>query len=198
MTRDPLKELNELLSRLPGIGERSAQRLGYYMVKNSPDYPLALAATLQDVAREVRTCSICQGLTHQDPCPTCQSQKRQREVICVVSHPQDIAAIEASGEHQGLYHVLHGVLAPLDGVGPDALHVKQLLQRLPGDPAVQEIIVATPASVEGEATALYLAGLIRPLGIKVSRIASGLPMGGEIEFADKLTLGRAIDGRQPI
>ncbi len=198
MTQDPLAELNDLLARLPGVGERTAQRLGYYMVKNSPDYPLALAATLQAVAREVRTCSICQSLTHQDPCATCQNQKRQRDVICVVAQPQDVAAIESSGEHQGLYHVLHGVLAPLDGVGPDTLHVKQLLQRLPGQPPVQEIIVATPASVEGEATALYLAGLIRPLGIKVSRIASGLPMGGEIEFADKLTLGRAIEGRRPI
>lgn len=198
MNADPLAELSDLLARLPGVGERTAQRLGYYMVKNSPDYPLALAAALKRISADVRTCSVCQALTAQDPCATCADSKRHRDSICVVAQPQDVAAIEASGEHRGLYHVLHGVLAPLDGIGPDALHIQQLLQRLPGDPAVQEIIVATPSSVEGEATALYLASLIRPLGIRVSRIASGLPMGGEIEFADKLTLGRAISGRQTL
>ncbi len=195
---DPLAELVDLLARLPGVGERTAQRLGYYVLRNSPDYPRALAQALQQVASGMRSCSICQGLAASDPCETCSSTRRQRERICVVAQPQDVAAIEATGEHRGLYHVLHGVLSPLEGIGPDDIRAKQLILRLPGEPLVEEVILATPASVEGEATALYLAGLIRPLGIEVTRIASGIPMGGEIEYADKLTLGKALEGRRPI
>jgi recombination protein RecR len=196
--RDPLSELCDLLGRLPGVGERTAQRMAFYMLRHSPDYPQALARALDLVATAIHACGLCQNLTASDPCALCGDGRRARDRICVVANPQDVGAIEATGEHRGLYHVLHGVLSPLDGVGPEDLRVKQLLGRLPGEPAVTEIIVATPASVEGEATALYLAGLIKPLGIRVSRIASGIPMGGEIEYADKLTLGRALDGRRPL
>jgi len=197
MEADPLGTLCDLLARLPGVGERTAQRMAYYVLRQSPDYPRALAAALLEVVGSIRTCSVCQALAGADPCPTCADPKRARDSICVVAFPQDIAAIEATGEHRGLYHVLHGVLSPLEGTGPDELRARELLARLPGDPPVREVILATPASVEGEATALYLAGLIRPLGVDVTRIASGIPMGGEIEYADKLTLARAIGGRRP-
>ncbi|MFH1808418.1 MAG: recombination mediator RecR [Pseudomonadota bacterium] len=196
MLGDPLVELCDLLGRLPGVGERTAQRMAFYMLRHSPDYPHALASALEQVAIAIHACGLCQNLTASDPCPVCADSRRHRETICVVANPQDVNAIDATGEHRGLYHVLHGVLSPLDGVGPDDLRVKQLLARLPGAPVVQEVIVATPASVEGEATALYLAGLIKPLGIAVSRIAAGIPMGGEIEYADRLTLGRALGGRR--
>jgi recombination protein RecR len=198
MHPDPLHELCDLLARLPGVGERTAQRMAYYMLRQSPDYPRALAAALHEVVEAIRSCSICQALAPSDPCPTCADPKRARDCICVVSFPQDIAAVEASGEHRGLYHVLHGVLSPLEGIGPEELRARELMGRLPGDPPVREVILATPASVEGEATALYLAGLIRPQGIEVTRIASGIPQGGEIEYADKLTLARAIGGRRPM
>lgn len=198
MERDPLRELCDLLARLPGIGDRTAQRLSFFMLRQSPEYPLALAEALQTVAASIKTCSICQGLSATDPCTLCASARRQRETICVVANPQDINAIEATGEFRGLFHVLHGVLSPLEGVGPDDIRARELVQRLPGEPAVSEVIVATPASVEGEATAVYLAGLIKPLGIEVTRIAAGIPMGGEIEYTDKLTLGRALFGRRPV
>ena len=198
MHDDPLRVLCDLLARLPGVGERTAQRMAYHIVRQPPDYARALAQALLGVVDGVRTCSQCQALTAIEPCTICGDLQRQRDTICVVANPQDIASIEATGEHRGLYHVLHGVLSPLEGIGPEEIRARQLLARLPGEPPVREVIVATPASVEGEATALYLAGLIRPLGISVTRIAFGIPMGGEIEYADKLTLARALGGRRPI
>jgi len=198
MAVDPLRNLCDLLARLPGVGERTAQRMAYHIVRQSADYANALAQALLGVVKDVRTCSRCQALTAVEPCAICGDPQRRRDVICVVANPQDIAAIEATGEHRGLYHVLHGVLSPLEGVGPEEIRARLLLERLPGDPPVGEVIVATPASVEGEATALYLSGLIRPLGIAVTRIAFGIPMGSEIEYADKLTLARALGGRRPI
>ena len=198
MSQDALHDLVDLLARLPGVGERTAQRLAFYLIRHAPELPLALADSLRAVVERVGTCSICQGLGSADPCVVCADLRRVRETICVVANPQDVNAIETTGEHRGLYHVLHGVLSPLEGIGPEELRVSELLARLPGEPVVREVIIATPASVEGEATALYLAGLIRPLGIQVTRIASGIPMGGEIEYADRLTLGRALGDRRPI
>jgi recombination protein RecR len=198
MMHDALNDLIDILGRLPGIGHKTAQRLAFHLLRKAPELPLALATALRDVVEQVGTCSICQGLGSSDPCATCADQRRQRETICVVAQPQDINAIEATAEYQGLYHVLHGVLSPLDGLGPEDIRAKELLARLPGDPQIGEVIIALPTSVEGEATSLYLAGLLRPLGIRVTRIAAGIPMGGEIEYADRLTLGRALGDRREI
>jgi recombination protein RecR len=186
-----------LLSKLPGVGEKTAQRLAFHVLKSPPQYARDLAEALLALEREVRLCSICCNLTADDPCAVCQDAHRDDKLICVVESVPDLLAVERTREFRGRYHVLHGALSPLDGVGPDQLKLKELLARLSAG-AVQELIVATDPTVEGEATALYLARLIKPLGVRVTRIAQGVPMGSDLEYADQVTLARALAGRREV
>jgi len=181
------------LSKLPGIGRKSAQRHVFYLLKASDDEVNDLAQALTELKSKVHYCSICFNITEHDPCPICKSERRNKSIICVVEEANDIVAFENTGEYKGLYHVLGGVLSPLDGVGPDDLRIKELLSRL--DENIGEIILATNPNTEGEATAIYLAKLIKPLNIKLSRIARGIPVGADLEYADELTLARALEGR---
>jgi recombination protein RecR len=191
----PVARLIEELTKLPGIGEKTATRLAFHLLRTERRHVEALAAALAAMRAETQLCSTCLGLTDVDPCRLCTDPQRPDEVICVVEEPADLAAVERSGQFRGRYHVLHGALAPLDGVGPDDLRIAELLRRL-ADGRVQEVIVTTNPTVEGEATALYLAKLIKPLGIRVTRIAHGLPVGGDVEYADNVTLGKALEGRR--
>jgi recombination protein RecR len=191
----PLRRLVDELSRLPGIGEKSATRLAFFLLRADDAYPQALAEAIKGLKREIRLCSQCLGFTEQEPCGLCADPRRSGEVLCVVEDPADILAIERAGDFRGRYHVLHGTLAPLDGIGPEQLKIAELLERL-RDGTVREIILATNPTVEGEATALYLAKLIKPTGVRVTRIAHGLPMGGDVEYADSVTLSRALEGRR--
>jgi recombination protein RecR len=191
----PLRRLVEQLSRLPGIGEKSATRLAFFLLRSDDAYPQALAEAIARLKAGIRLCSQCLGFTEVEPCGLCSDPRRTGEVLCVVEDPADILAIERAGDFRGRYHVLHGTLAPLDGIGPEQLKVAELLQRL-RDGTVHEIILATNPTVEGEATALYLAKLVKPSGVRVTRIAHGLPMGGDVEYADSVTLSRALEGRR--
>jgi recombination protein RecR len=201
--RDPIAELVGLLSRLPGIGERTATRLAHHVLAGDGEYAEALGASLQTLHRRVVRCAICANFCAATEdgsaatCRICLDPRRDERVVCVVARVPDLTAIERSGSFRGRYHVLHGLLAPLDGVGPDDLPLDGLLRRVDED-GVEEVIAATPLSVEGEATALYLVEVLRPRGVRVSRIASGLPHGGEIEFADQVTVGRAFEGRRDL
>ena len=183
------------LAKLPGIGEKTAQRLAFHVLKAGPAYADALAAAVTGVVRDVRCCSECQTLTDRDPCPICMDPQRDPRVICVVEGVPDLVAVERTREYRGRYHVLHGALSPLDGVGPSDLKIRELLVRLERSPA-EEVVVATNPDVEGEATALYLTKLLKPLGLRVTRIAQGVPMGGDLEYADQVTLARALAGRR--
>lgn len=183
----------EELAKLPGIGRKTAQRLVFFLLKRSREEVNALAAALTSLKERVHYCSVCYNITETDPCDICANPKRDSRQICVVEEPNDLLAIERTSEFNGLYHVLGGCLSPLDGIGPDDLKIRELLKRLHGD--VEEIIIATNASAEGEATAVYLRKLMQPSGIKVSRIARGIPMGGDLEFTDEITLARAIAER---
>lgn len=183
------------LSKLPGIGRKSAQRCVFYLLKVSDDEVKNLAEAFQELKSKVLYCSTCFNITEQDPCKICRGEKRDRRVICVVEEANDVMAFEKTGEYKGLYHVLGGVLSPLDGIGPDDLKIKELLSRL--DETIDEVIIATNPNTEGEATALYLAKLIKPLNVKISRIARGIPVGADIEYADEITLSRAMEGRVP-
>lgn len=194
---DPLNHLIRELSRLPGIGEKTAARLAFHLLRAPESYAEELARAILEVKRKLRQCSTCFQLTEQDPCAICGDQRRDRALLCVIALPQDLLAIERTGSFRGRYHVLHGVLSPLDGIGPDDLRIQPLLERLAGG-EVREVIVATSPNVEGDTTALYLARLIKPLGVKVTRIASGVPIGGDLEYADGVTLNRALDGRREI
>ncbi len=194
---DPIARLVKELARLPGIGEKTAQRLAFHVLEAGPAYAEALASAITGVVRDVRTCSSCQTLTDQDPCAICRDDRRDGRLLCVVEGVPDLLAIERTHEFRGRYHVLHGALSPLDGVGPGDLTVRELLLRLEREPA-EEVIVATNPDVEGEATALYLVKLLKPLGVKVSRIAQGVPMGGDLEYADQVTLARALAGRREL
>jgi recombination protein RecR len=191
----PLARLVEELTRLPGIGEKTATRLAFHLLRTERNDVERLAEALLNVRNEVKLCSVCLGLTAEDPCPLCDDPRRDATSICVVERPADILALEKSGQFKGRYHVLHGCLAPLDGVGPEQLHISELLKRL-NDGTVHEVVVATNPTVEGEATALYLSRLIKPLNVQVTRIAHGLPMGADVEYADSLTLAKALDGRR--
>lgn len=197
---DPLQRLSALLSRLPGIGDKTALRLALAIVKSDPEYVRALGEALGSVHNALHLCARCCDLTPDDVCVRCSDPKRDPSIICVVAQPQDRMAIERSGVFRGLYHVLHGVLDPLGGIGPSDLKIDVLLKRLEntGGPAVEELIVATSPNVEGDATALYLSKLISPLGVKVSRIASGVAVGGELEYADVTTLHRALEDRRQL
>jgi recombination protein RecR len=195
---DPLQRLSALLGRLPGIGDKTALRLALAIVKSDPEYVRALSEALGTVHNTLQLCTQCCDLTPDPVCERCLDPKRDRSVICVVAQPQDRMAIERSGVYRGLYHVLHGVLDPLGGIGPSDLKIEPLLRRLEvsGETKVEELIVATSPNVEGDATALYLSKLIGPLGVKVSRIASGVAVGGELEYADVTTLHRALEDRR--
>jgi len=190
-----MTRLIQQLTRLPGIGEKTASRLAFHILRGEREYAQALAEALIAVKDETRLCSVCFALTESDPCPLCADPQRSAEVICVVEEPADLLAIERVREFRGRYHVLHGTLAPLDGVGPDDLKIQPLLVRLRDTP-VREVILATNPTAEGEATALYLAKLLKPLGVKVTRIAHGLPVGADLEYADVMTVGRALEGRR--
>lgn len=190
----PLAKLIEHFRSLPGIGAKSAVRLAYHVLDMEPAKAKALASAITEARERIGFCPICCNLTDVSPCQICSSAKRDHSIICVVEQPQDVAAIERMHSYQGMYHVLHGALSPLDGIGPDRLRVKELLNRL-NDAAVQEVIIATDPDVEGEATSMYLARLLKPLGLKVTRIAHGLPVGGDLEYADEITLVKAMENR---
>jgi recombination protein RecR len=195
----PIARLVQQLAKLPGIGEKTAARLAYHILRGSPEDVAALAAAITDIKLKIRLCGVCCDLTERDPCAICADARRDGGLVCVVAQPQDVAAVERTGGYRGRYHVLHGLLSPLDGIGPEDLRVAELLRRCssaePGA-ELKEVILATSSTVEGEATAVYLAKLLRPLGVRASRIATGVPIGGELEYADQLTLARAIDGRR--
>ena len=200
-----IDELTSELARLPGIGRKTALRLTYHLLKRPPEEIRRLARSLDDVAERVRACSCCGNLTEQDPCALCTSPRRDASSICVVEEASDIMAIERTGEYGGMYHVLGGRLSPLDGIGPDELNVAGLLQRVGaaangvnGSAVVAEVIVATNPSVEGDATALYLQRVLQPLGVRVTRLARGLPVGGDLEYADGVTIAQAFAGRREL
>ena len=199
----PLQRLIDELGKLPTIGPKTAQRLAFYMLSMSPLDAQALAEAILEAKRLIRHCSICGNITDVDPCAICTSDRRNHAVICVVEDPRDIAAMERTREFSGVYHVLQGAISPLDGIGPDDLRIAELLRRVAPEPGqtegpVQEVIVATNPRVEGEATALYLSRVLKPLGVRVTRIAHGLPVGGDLEYADEVTLARALEGRREI
>jgi recombination protein RecR len=200
----PLARLIQELSKLPGIGEKTAARLAFHMLKAKKDDVFNLSDSIGKLRKEMGLCRTCFGFSEVDQqsgettlCMICRNPERDRQSICVVEEPSDLIAVERSQEFRGLYHVLHGTISPLDGVGPDALRIKELLERIKNG-VVQEIIVATNPTMDGEATALYLSKVIKPLGIAVTRIARGLPMGGDLEYTDAVTLGKALEGRREI
>jgi recombination protein RecR len=194
---DPIARLVKELAKLPGIGEKTAQRLAFHILEAGAGYAGDLAAAITSVVRDVSLCSSCQTLTDQDPCAICRDPRRDATVVCVVEGVPDLLAVERTHEFRGRYHVLHGALSPLDGIGPGDLKVRELLLRLEKEPA-DEVVLATNPDVEGEATALYLTKLLKPLGVKVTRIAQGVPMGGDLEYADQVTLARALAGRREL
>jgi recombination protein RecR len=195
LATDPISRLIRELAKLPGIGEKTASRLAFHILRAPGEYARDLAQALVEVKEKIRLCSTCMNLTEQDPCAICADARRDAGLVAVVATPPDLYAIERTGGFRGRYHVLHGVLSPLEGVGPDDLRIKELLARV-GRGELKEIILATSPNVEGEATALYLAKVLRPLGVKVTRIASGLAVGGELEYADGVTITRALEGRR--
>jgi len=190
-----MARLIEELHKLPGIGPKNAQRLAYFLLHTPEEQARALAEAIVAVKEKIVFCSICQNITEAAPCPVCQDDERDHSKICVVEKPLDILPLERTRGYDGLYHVLHGVISPMEGVGPENLRIRELLARLQGE-SVQEIILATNPNLEGEATAMYLQRLIVPLGIKVTRLARGLPFGSDLEYADEVTLTRALEGRQ--
>ena len=193
---DPLLRLIEELQRLPGIGPKGAQRLAFHLLRTPREHTDRLVEAVRDVKERVTYCSVCNNITDSDPCVYCRSESRDHRLICVVEEPQNVAAIEKTREFKGVYHVLMGALSPLQGIGPDELKIKGLLART-ADGAT-EVILATNPNVEGEATAIYLARLLKPLGVKVTRIAMGVPVGSDIEYADEVTMHRALEGRREV
>lgn len=193
----PLERLQEQLERLPGVGHKSAQRLAYHILGMTDEETKAFVQAVEEAHRDIHYCSVCCNLTDKELCPVCANPARDPSVICVVEAPRDVFALERTNEYDGLYHVLHGVISPLNGVGPDELHISELIARL-SDDRVKEIIMATNPTVEGEATAMYLSRLIKPMGIKVTRLAYGIPVGGDLEYADEVTLSRAMEGRREL
>jgi recombination protein RecR len=193
----PIDRLIEALTKLPGIGRKTAARLAFHILRSSLSEAQALARAILDVKEKIRLCSVCFNLTDEDPCRICQDEHRNKEILCVVEGPNDLIAIENTGAFNGRYHVLHGTISPLEGIGPEDIKVRELLERLHQE-KIAEVILATNPTVEGGATALYLTDQIKPLGLKVTRIAYGIPMGGEIEYSDGMTLSKALEGRREI
>jgi len=193
----PIDRLVHELAKLPGVGERTAQRLAFFILRQPGEYAQALSTALVDVKEKVRLCSECMNLTQQDPCHLCSDSRRSHDVICVVEDPSDVMAVERTHTFRGRYHILHGALSPLDNVGPDDIKIAELVRRLEGG-EVGEVIIATNANVEGEATALYLSKILKPTGIRITRLASGIPVGGDLEYIDASTLSRALEERREI
>ena len=191
----PVARLIEELSRLPGIGPKTASRLTFYLLRAPKEQALALAEAIRELKEKTTYCEICFNITEESPCAICRDPERDHTTICVVEEPLDVVAIERTGEYRGVYHVLHGAISPVEGIGPEDLRIKELLKRL-REGEVREVILATNPNLEGEATAMYIYRLIRPLGIKVTRLARGLPVGGDLEYADEITLARALEGRR--
>jgi|TARA_Y100000748_G_scaffold291585_1_gene279225 recombination protein RecR len=192
-----LQKLIDELGKLPGVGPKSAQRIAFHLIKLPEQDALSLANAIQEAKQKVRFCETCFNMSDEAICEICSDTQRDSSLVCVVEEPRDIVALERTREYKGLYHVLQGAINPIDGIGPEQLKIRELLERLKGN-TLQEVILCTNPNIEGEATAMYLAKLIEPLGIQVSRIASGLPVGGDLEYADELTLGRALEGRRKI
>jgi recombination protein RecR len=193
----PVARLIEEFHKLPGVGPKLAQRLTYYLLRMPAAEAHALAEAILEVKERITFCSVCQNVTDTNPCRICDSDRRERTMICVVEEPMDILAMERSGSYRGLYHVLHGAISPMDGIGPEELKIEELLARLRTNEAT-EVILATNPNLEGEATAMYLTRLLRPLGLRITRLARGLPVGGDLEYADDVTLTRAMEGRQEV
>jgi len=194
---EPIAKLIDAFSHLPGIGPKTASRLAFYVLRMQENDVMDFAKALISVKRNLQYCSVCYNITDADPCRICQDKSRDRTAICVVQEPKDLIAMERTKEFRGLYHVLHGAISPVEGIGPDDIRISELLNRLT-DETVQELIVATNPNVEGEATAMYLSRLVKPFGIKVTRIAHGLPVGGDLEYADEVTLSKALEGRREL
>lgn len=193
----PITRLIEEFSKLPGVGRKTAQRLAFHIINMNTNDVEALSKAIIEAKREIKYCSVCCNITDIDPCSMCSNKNRDSSVICVVEDPRDVAAMERTREFKGQYHVLNGVISPMDGIGPDMIKIKELIQRL-GTQDVREIIMATNPTIEGEATAMYIARLLKPMGIKVTRIAHGLPVGGDLEYADEVTISKALEGRREI
>jgi len=193
---EPVAKLIDEFSRLPGIGPKTASRLTFFLLRAPKEQSLALADALRELRERTTFCSVCFNITEADPCAVCADEKRDRSVICVVEEPLDVIAIERTRDYRGLYHVLHGTIAPVEGIGPDELRIAELLSRFNGVPPVREVIIATNPNMEGEATAMYIARQIEGRGVRVTRLARGLPVGGDLEYADEVTLSRALAGRQ--
>ena len=192
-----LNRLIEWFSRLPGIGKKTAARLAFYVLNLPQKDALDFAQTIIDAKEKVHTCKVCQNLTDSDVCEVCADPKRDRTVVCVVEDPKDVLAFERTGEYRGLYHVLHGALSPLDNINPEDLKIKELFSRLSGG-EIKEVIMATNPTVEGEATAGYISRFVKPMGVKITRLAYGIPVGGDLEYTDEITLSRALEGRHEI
>ena len=193
---EPVAKLIDEFSRLPGIGPKTASRLTFYLLRAPKEQSQALADALRELRERTTFCSICFNITEADPCAVCADEKRDRSVICVVEEPLDMIAIERTHDYRGLYHVLHGTIAPVEGIGPDELRIAELLSRFNSVPPVREVIIATNPNMEGEATAMYIARQMEGRGVRVTRLARGLPVGGDLEYADEVTLSRALAGRQ--
>ncbi len=195
VTPEPVTRLIEAFAQLPGIGPKTASRLTFYLLRRPAEQAEVLADALRDLKQKTVFCSVCFNITEQSPCAICRDEGRDRSILCVVEEPLDVVAIDRTGEYRGLYHVLHGAISPVEGVGPDELRINELLSRLKAEP-VQEVLLATNPNLEGEATAMYLARVVQPLGVRVTRLARGLPVGGDLEYADAVTLSRALEGRR--
>ncbi|HDN80743.1 MAG: recombination protein RecR [Chloroflexi bacterium] len=191
----PIARLIEEFSRLPGIGPKTASRLTFYLLRAPKEQALALSEAIRELKEKTTYCEICFNITDESPCAICRDEERDHTTICVVEEPLDVLALERTGEYRGVYHVLHGAISPVEGIGPDDLRIKELIHRLHNG-NIREVILATNPNLEGEATAMYLYRLIKPLGIKVTRLARGLPVGGDLEYADEITLARALEGRR--
>lgn len=193
----PVAKLVEEFQKLPGIGHKSAQRLAFHVINMPVEKVQGLANSILDAKQKIKYCSVCSNLTDIDPCPLCSGTSRDKSSICVVQDARDVVAMERTREFKGLYHVLHGAISPMLGIGPEDIRIKELIRRL-GDGVVKEVILATNPNVEGEATAMYISKLIKPMGIKTTRIAHGIPVGGDLEYADEVTLAKALEGRREI
>jgi len=192
---EPVARLISELSKLPGVGNRTAQRLAFFIINMPQNQAVGLANAISSVQAKIRNCSICCNITDADPCRICQSDLRDKEMVCVLEDPKDVAAMERMKDYKGVYHVLHGTISPMDGIGPDDIRIKELLSRVAAG-KVREAILATDPDVEGEATAIYISRLLKPLGVKVTRIAHGIPVGGDLEYTDEVTLSKAMEGRR--